>query len=52
MTPDSPLSLTSTWLKFPLSQVAARGGDTPEETIESLKSVAAAFIDLYEENGE
>ncbi len=27
-------------------------GDTPEETIESLQSVAAAFIDIYEENGE
>ena len=27
-------------------------GDTPEETIEALQSVAAAFIDLYEENGE
>ena len=27
-------------------------GDTPEETIETLQSVAAAFIDLYEENGE
>ena len=27
-------------------------GDTPEETIEILQSVAAAFIDIYEENGE
>ena len=27
-------------------------GDTPEETVESLQSVAGAFIDLYEENGE
>ena len=27
-------------------------GDTPEETIEVLQSVAAAFIDIYEENGE
>ena len=27
-------------------------GDTPEETVETLQSVAAAFIELYEENGE
>ena len=27
-------------------------GDTPEETIETLQSVAAAFIEVYEENGE
>ena len=27
-------------------------GDTPEETIETLRSVAAAFIEIYEENGE
>ena len=27
-------------------------GDTPEETIEILQSVAAAFIEIYEENGE
>ena len=27
-------------------------GDTPEETIETLQSVAAAFIEIYEENGE
>ena len=52
MTLNSPLSLTSTWLKFPLSRVAGRGGDTPEETIETLQSVASAFIDIYEENGE
>ena len=27
-------------------------GDTPDETIEILQSVAAALIDIYEENGE
>ena len=27
-------------------------GDTPGETIETLQSVAAAFIEIYEENGE
>ena len=27
-------------------------GDTPEETIETLQSVAAAFIEVYEESGE
>ena len=27
-------------------------GDTPEDTIDALQSVAGAFIDLYEEQGE
>ena len=27
-------------------------GDTPEETIETIQSVAAAFIEIYEESGE
>ena len=27
-------------------------GDAPEETVEALQSVAAAFIAVYEENGE
>ena len=27
-------------------------GDTPEETIATIQSVAAAFIEIYEENGE
>lgn len=27
-------------------------GDTPEDTIETLQSVVAAFIEIYEENGE
>ena len=27
-------------------------GDTPDETIEILQSVAASFIDIYEENSK
>ena len=50
--PELSTELDQYMAEIPALSGCRAWGDTPDETIEILQSVAAALIDIYEENGE